>query len=184
MIKVWFFFLMAVSHVLAVVILVDRDVTRLGSSSQEKSVVVNIFESSKQTHIFFFPPHRQTWDQAEGCDLLPGNRRGLLRSPPQCHKGTLWLSSENNFFSSVYFHLTFSFISNMLLHSVLCFFSPRLFFCFGRLLSQKGFFSLNMTSVCIHALISPHWTLRVQTLQTVCSDREQKSCWSMVRTSI
>lgn len=45
---------MAVSHVLAVVILVDRDVTRLGSSSQEKSVVVNIFESSKQTNVWFF----------------------------------------------------------------------------------------------------------------------------------
>lgn len=45
---------MVVSHVLAVVILVDRDVTRLGSSSQEKSVVVNIFESSKQTNVCFF----------------------------------------------------------------------------------------------------------------------------------
>lgn len=42
---------MAVSHVLAVVILVDRDVTRLGSSSQEKSVVV---KSSKQTNVWFF----------------------------------------------------------------------------------------------------------------------------------
>lgn len=43
---------------------------------------------SDQTHISL-PSHRQTWDQAEGSDLLPGYRRGLLRSPAQCHKGML-----------------------------------------------------------------------------------------------
>lgn len=33
----------------------------------------------------YFPAHRQTWDQAEGSDLLPGDRRGVLRPPPQRH---------------------------------------------------------------------------------------------------
>lgn len=65
-------------------------------AKKKKSLPLSTRLPSKQT-IFFLPPHRQTRDQAEGCDLLPGDRRGVLRSSPQRHKGTLGLSPERHF---------------------------------------------------------------------------------------
>lgn len=143
-------------------------------AAKKKSVVVNTFQSFNQTRVVFFPsflPTDKHETKLKGVIYFQAIEEVYydhLRSATKVRRNTHFLSSLSHI---LYFHLTFSFISNMSVHTLLCFFSPC--FCFGRLLSQKGFFNLNMmTSVCIHTLcspVSPHWALCVQTIDRIVS---------------
>lgn len=143
-------------------------------AAKKKSVVVNTFQSFNQTRVVFLlsflPSHRQTWDQAEGCDLLPGHRRGLLRSPPQCHKGTQkhsfsLISFTHSLFSS---HIFFHF-QHVCAHSALLLFSVLLLWPAA---VTEGIFQLEYDDQCMY----PHSVFPcLSSLSPVCPNHRPDS---------